>query len=59
MLDPRKWKHEDRLRLLFAAAIGALVGFTNGSGDLWFNVFCALVGAVIVGAAFYCYRAFL
>ena len=27
MLDPRKWKYEDRLRLLFAAAFGAVLGF--------------------------------
>ena len=26
-------------------------------GDLWFNILCALIGAVVVGGTFYCYRA--
>jgi hypothetical protein len=58
MLNPLKWKHEDQARLLFAAAFGALLGLTNGSGDVWFKLLWALVGAVVVGGAFYCYRAF-
>jgi len=58
MLDPRDWKHEDRLRLLFAAAFGALLGFTNGYSHGWFSLLVALIGAVVVGGAFYCYRAF-
>ena len=28
MLNPLKWKYEDRLRLLFATAFGAALGFT-------------------------------
>ena len=43
MLDPLDWKYEHRLRLLIAAAFGALLGFTTGSGDLWFNLLCALI----------------
>ena len=58
MLDPRDWKYEDRLRLLFAAAFGALFGFTNGYSHGWFSLLVALIGAVVVGGAFYCYRAF-
>ena len=60
MLNPLEWKHEDRLRLLFASGFGALVGFATDylPGDLWFNILCALAGAVLVGGAFYCYRAF-
>jgi len=57
MLDPRKWEYVDRLRLLITAAFGAMLGFTNGSHG-WFNLLWALVGAVVVGGAFYCYRAF-
>jgi uncharacterized membrane protein len=60
MLDPRKWEYLDRLRLLISAALGALLGFTNGyfPGDLKSNTLGAVVGAVVVGGAFYCYRAF-
>ena len=58
MLDPRKWEYVDRLRLLIAIAFGAALGFTNGYSHGWFNLLWALIGAVIVGGAFYCYRAF-
>ena len=58
MLDPRKWEYVDRARLLIAAAFGAMLGFTNGYSQGWFNLLWALVGAVVVGGAFYCYRAF-
>jgi len=58
MLDPRDWKYEDPLRPLFAAAFGALLGFTNGYSHGWFSLLVALIGAVVVGGAFYCYRAF-
>jgi hypothetical protein len=57
MLDPRKWKQIDQARLLIAAAFGALVGFTTGSGDMWFNILGALIGAVLVGGWLYYYRA--
>jgi hypothetical protein len=58
MLDPRKWEHVDRLRLLIAVAFGALLGFTNGYSHGWFSLLVALIGAVVVAGAFYCYRAF-
>jgi hypothetical protein len=58
MLDPRKWEYVDRLRLLIAAAFGALLGLTNGYSHGWFSVLVALIGAVVVAGAFYCYRAF-
>ena len=48
MLDPRKWEYVDRLRLLFAAAFGALLAFTSGYSHGWFNRLVALVGAVVV-----------
>ena len=59
MLNPLKWKYEDRERLLFAAGFGALIGLATDyfPGDLWFNILCALIGAVVVGGTFYCYRA--
>jgi hypothetical protein len=57
MLNPLKWKRVDQVRLLFAVAFGALLGFTAGSRDLWFNLLCALIGAVLVGGWFYYYRA--
>ena len=58
MLDPRKWEYVDRLRLLIAAAFGALLGFTNGYSHGWFSLLVALIGAVVIAGAFYCYRAF-
>ena len=58
MLNPLKWKRVDQARLLFAVAFGALLGFTAGSRDLWFNILGALIGAVLVGGWFYYYRAF-
>jgi nucleotidyltransferase/DNA polymerase involved in DNA repair len=56
MLNPRKWKYEDRLRLLFATAFGAALGFTNGYSHGWFNILWALVGAVVVGGHFQDYQ---
>ena len=58
MLDPRKWEYVDRLRLLIAVVFGAMLGFTNGYSHGWFSALVALVGAVVVAGAFYCYRAF-
>jgi hypothetical protein len=57
MLNPLKWKYEDRLRLLFAAGFGALLGLTTDyfPQDVWLNMLCALIGAVVVAGAFYCY----
>ena len=67
MLNPLKWERVDQARLLFAMAFGALLGFTSGSsslgrfasgsGGVWFNLLCALIGAVLVGGWFYYYRA--
>ena len=59
MLNPLKWERVDQVRLLFAVAFGALLGFTAGfRDDLSFNILCALIGAVLIGRTFYCYRAF-
>jgi hypothetical protein len=58
MFNPLKWKQIDQARLLIATAFGALLGFTNGSGNVWFNLLWTLVGAVFIGGAFYCFRAF-
>jgi hypothetical protein len=57
MLNPLKWKFVDRVRLLFAIAFGAVVGFFNGYSHGWINILYALVGAVLVGGWFYYYRA--
>jgi hypothetical protein len=67
MRNPLKWQRVDQARLFFAVAFGALLGFTSGSGplgrfasgsgDVWFNLLCALIGAVLVGGWFYYYRA--
>ena len=60
MLNPLKWKYEDRVGLITATAFGATLGLASGysPGQGWFNALWALVGAVVVGGAFYCYRAF-
>jgi len=50
MLDPRKWE--------YAVVFGAMLGFTNGYSHGWFSALVALVGAVVVAGAFYCYRVF-
>ena len=59
MLNPFRWKFEDRVRLILAAGFGALVCLATDyfPGDLWFNILCALIGAVLIGRTFYCYRA--
>ena len=67
MRNPLKRERVDQARLFFAVAVGALLGFTSGSGSLgrfasgsggvWFNLLCALIGAVLVGGCFYYYRA--
>jgi hypothetical protein len=60
MLNPLRWKYQDQVGLSVATAFGALLGLANGyaPGHEWFNLLWALVGAVIVGGAVYCYRAF-
>jgi hypothetical protein len=57
-LNPLKWEFVDRARLFFAIVFGAMVGFFNGYSHGWFNYLYALVGAVLVGGMFYCFRAF-
>ena len=58
MLNPLKWNAA--IRLLVAALVGAVLGIAvRYSVQLeWFNVFGALIGAVVAGGVFYCYRAF-
>jgi len=51
---------EDRVKLLIAAVIGALLGITTGYllGHGWVHTFIwALIGAVVVSGTVYCYRA--
>jgi hypothetical protein len=45
MFNPLKWERVDRVRLLFAAAFGALLGFASGHSNGWFNLLWALIGA--------------
>lgn len=55
MFNPLKWERVDQARLLFAAPFGFLLGgFANGR----FNLLWALIGAVVVSGAVYCYRIF-
>jgi uncharacterized membrane protein YeaQ/YmgE (transglycosylase-associated protein family) len=60
MLNPLKWKYEDQVGLIVATAFGAVLGLAIGysPGHVWFNLLWALIGAVVVGGAVYCYRAF-
>ena len=60
MLDPLKWKYEDRVGLLVSTIAGAGLGIVVGyrSGNEWLGTFIwALIGAVVVGGAFYSGRA--
>jgi uncharacterized membrane protein YeaQ/YmgE (transglycosylase-associated protein family) len=53
--------HEDRVELLIAAVIGALLGIITGYllGHGWaLTVIWALIGAVVVNGMVYCYRGF-
>jgi uncharacterized membrane protein YeaQ/YmgE (transglycosylase-associated protein family) len=54
---------KERVELLIAAAIGAFLGIATGYatdwGTEWFRILIwALIGAVVVSGAVYCYRAF-
>ena len=54
---------EKQVELLIAAAIGAFLGIATGYatdyGTEWFKILIwALIGAVVVSGAAYCYRAF-
>ena len=60
MIIPLKWKHRDRAELRVAAIAGAVLGIVTGYslGHGWFNMLIwALIGAVVVSGAVYCYRA--
>ena len=55
--------NEERVELLIAAAIGAFLGIATGYAtdyaNEWFKILIwALIGAVVVSGAVYCYRAF-
>ena len=60
MLNPLKWKYEDRVGLLVStiagAGLGIVVGYRSGNGLLG-TLIWALIGAVILGGAFYFGRA--
>ena len=72
MLNPLEWKPEHRAGLLVATGAGAALGVAFGYTRLragWFIgawiesrpedvLIWALVGAIVVGAAVYCYRVF-
>ena len=60
MISPLKWKLGDRAELRVAAIAGAVLGIVTGYslGHGWFNMLIwALIGAVVVSGAVYCYRA--
>jgi len=69
VLNPLEWKPEHRAGLLVATAAGAAVAVAVGytrtrlRGETFIDwvkpgdvLFWALVGAIVVGAAIYCYR---
>ncbi len=72
MLNPLKWKPEHRAGFLVATAAGAALGIAFGFTLLprgwhisdWFDrrlddvAIWAIIGAMIVGGAIYCYRIF-
>ena len=56
MLNPLKWKYESQVGLLVSAIAGAGFGILIGyrSENEWLGTFIwALIGAVVVGGAFY------
>jgi len=52
IINPLKWKYESRVGLLVSAIAGAGFGILIGYGLLG-TLIWALVGAVILGGAFY------
>ena len=62
MLNPLKWKYEDRVGLLVATLAGAGLGIVAGGALAqygWLNMLIwGLIGAFVVGAWVYWYRAF-
>ena len=61
MLNPLKWKYEDRVGLLVATLAGAALGIIAGGlvgQHGWLNMLIwGLIGAFVVGAWVYWYRA--
>ena len=60
MPNPLKWKHEDQVGLLVSTIAGAGFGIAiaSQSGNEWVGTLIwALIGAVVVGGAFYFGRA--
>jgi hypothetical protein len=61
MLNPLRWKYEDRVGLVVATIAGVGFGIVIGyqSGNEWLGTLIwALIGAVILGGAFYFNRPF-
>jgi hypothetical protein len=61
MLNPLRWKYEDRVGLVVATIAGVGFGIVIGyqSGNEWLGTLIwALIGAVILGGAFYFSRPF-
>ena len=60
MLNPLKWKYESQVGLLVStiagAGFGILIGYRSENG-LRGTLIWALIGAVVVGGAFYSGRA--
>ena len=60
MLNPLKWNYQDQAGLIIATLAGAGFGIVIGyrSGNEWLGTLIwALIGAVILGGAFYFGRA--
>jgi hypothetical protein len=61
MLNPLRWKYEDQVGLVVATIAGVGFGIVIGyqSGNEWLGTLIwALIGAVILGGAFYFNRPF-
>ena len=61
MTNPLLWEYGDRAGLGVAAIVGAVLGAVTGYslGHEWFGILIwALIGAVVLSGAVYCYRVF-
>jgi hypothetical protein len=62
LLQPRILMDEDRVGLQIAAIVGAALGVVTGilleQGLFVHTLIWALIGAIVVSGAVYCYRAF-
>jgi hypothetical protein len=60
MLNPLKWRYQDQAELIIAtlagAGFGIVIGYRSENGWLG-TLIWALIGAVVVGGAFYFGRA--